>query len=141
MHYVFTDQRKEALLVFIHGSPKSWGAFIDFFKANSLLDQFDMISIDRPGFGDSGFGEAEPSMEIQAFQINEVLKQFPDKRKILIGHSPGEPVVARMAMDYPDAFLGMILVAPSIDPAREKEEWYRESDQHQSRCFFHTKRV
>lgn len=125
MHYAYVDQGLDTMIVFIHGSPGSWSAFIDFFNADSLRNRFDIISVDRPGFGQSGFGVAEPSLEIQAFQINEVLKQFPGKQKILIGHSLGGPVIARMAMDFPEAYLGMILVAPSIDPEMEEDEWYR----------------
>lgn len=125
MHYAYLDQEKDTMIVFIHGSPGSWNAFIDFFKADSLLNNYDMLSVDRAGFGGSGFGIAEPSMGKQAFQINQVLNQFPEKKKILIGHSLGGPVVARMGMDYPTEYLGLILVAPSIDPEMEKDEWYR----------------
>ncbi|WP_462251438.1 alpha/beta fold hydrolase [Ekhidna sp.] len=127
MHYAYMDQNKDTLIAFVHGSPGSWSAFIDFFNADSLLNRFDMLSIDRAGFGNSGFGIAEPSMQVQAFQINEVLNQFPSKKKILIGHSLGGPVVSRMAMDFPDQYIGMILVAPSIDPEMEKDEWYRKA--------------
>lgn len=136
MHYAYLDQQQDSMLVFIHGSPGSWSAFIDFFKADSLLSQFAMISVDRPGFGESGFGIAEPSLGIQAYQINEVLNQFPDKKKILIGHSLGGPVVARMAMDYPEAYEGIILVAPSIDPDMEKDEWYRKAINTKVGAFF-----
>ncbi len=136
IHYAFMDQEKNTMIVFVHGSPGSWSAFIDFFKADSLLNQFDMLSVDRPGFGDSGFGEAEPSMEIQAYQINQVLKKFPKKKMILVGHSLGGPVVARMAMDYPDAYSGIILVAPSIDPEMEKDEWYRKAINTKVGAFF-----
>ncbi|MEP1033586.1 alpha/beta hydrolase [Ekhidna sp.] len=125
IHYAYLDQGHDTMLVFIHGSPGSWSAFIDFFKADSLLNRFDMISIDRPGFGKSDFGIAEPSMEVQAYQINEVLKLFPKKQMVLIGHSLGGPVAARMTMDFPEEYLGMILVAPSIDPEMEEDEWYR----------------
>lgn len=125
MHYAYTDQKKKYQVVFIHGSPGSWNAFIDFFKVDSLLADFDMLSVDRAGFGDSGFGEAEPSLEKQAFQIEQVLSQFKEKNKILIGHSLGGPVAARLAMDYPNDFEAIILVAPSIDPSLEEEEWYR----------------
>ncbi len=125
IHFAFTNQGKELLVTFIHGSPGSWNAFIDFFKADSLLKNADILSIDRPGFGASGYGYAESSLEKQAFQINEVLNQFSQKNILLIGHSLGGPVVARMAMDNPDAYKGIILVAPSIDPEMEKEEWYR----------------
>jgi len=125
MHYAFIDANKSILLVFVHGSPGSWNAFIDYFAMDTLRNDFDMLSVDRAGFGLSGFGEAEPSMEIQANQVKEVLDLFPDKKKILIGHSLGGPVIARMAMDYPTAFDGLILLAPSVDPAMEKDEWYR----------------
>lgn len=136
MHFAFIDQEQDTMIVFVHGSPGSWSAFIDFFKADSLLARFDLISVDRPGFGNSGFGEAEPSMAMQAYAINEVLKQFPKKQKILLGHSLGGPVVARMAMDYPDSYLGMILIAPSIDPEMEEEEWYRKVIDTQVGAFF-----
>lgn len=125
MHYAFVDQGKEFMLAFIHGSPGSWNAFIDFFKVDSLLADYDMIAVDRPGFGGSGYGVAEPSLEFQAYQINEVIRQFPEKKVILIGHSLGGPVIARMAMDYPDAYTGLIMVAPSIDPQMEEDEWFR----------------
>ncbi len=125
IHYAYTNGNKDLLIVFVHGSPGSWNAFIDYFKADSLLDQMDMLAIDRAGFGKSGYGVAEPSMEKQAKQIKAVTDQFSHTNKILVGHSLGGPVIARMAMDYPTSFSGMIMVAPSIDPEMEKEEWYR----------------
>lgn len=125
IHYAYTDQSKDDLIVFIHGSPGSWNAFIDFFKADSLLDTFDIIALDRPGFGKSDFGRAEPSMKRQAELMHSVLKQFRHKNKYLVGHSLGGPVIARMAMDYPTAYKGLVFVAPSIDPEMEKDEWYR----------------
>lgn len=125
MHYAFLNNQRDNLVVFVHGSPGSWSAFIDYFKADSLYDQVDFLSIDRPGFGESDFGRAEPSMERQAYLLHEVAKLFPHKNKILIGHSLGGPVIARMAMDYPHAYMGLVFVAASIDPEMEKDEWYR----------------
>ena len=57
--------------------------------------------------------------------VHQVVQQFEHERIMLIGHSLGGPVIARMAMDYPDAYQGLIFVAASIDPEMEKEEWYR----------------
>ncbi len=125
MNYAFLNQGKDALAVFIHGSPGSWNAFIDFFKNDSLMSEVDMISIDRPGFGLSDPGIPEPSLQKQAMLVHEVVQQFNHERILLIGHSLGGPVIARMAMDYPDAYQGLIFVAPSIDPEMEKNEWYR----------------
>ena len=125
MNYAFVDRGKETLAVFVHGSPGSWNAFIDFFKNDSLGSAVDMLSIDRPGFGLSDPGVPEPSMEKQAQLLQEVIRQFDHKNIILIGHSLGGPVIARMAMDFPQSYRGLVFVAPSIDPNLEKEEWYR----------------
>lgn len=124
IHYAFINQGKDALTIFIHGSPGSWNAFIDYFKVDSLLVHTDILAIDRAGFGHSDFGNAEPSIEIQARQLNAVIQLFDQKTKILLGHSLGGPVIARLAMDYPSSFNGLIFVAPSIDPEMEKDEWY-----------------
>ncbi|CAN0129163.1 unnamed protein product, partial [Chrysoparadoxa australica] len=125
MHYVYTQQQKETLLVFVHGSPGSWNAFSRYLTSDSLQDQYDMVSIDRPGFGYSDYGYAESSLKRQANLISQVIQQFDQKRKILIGHSLGGPIIARIAMDYPEQVQGMIFIAPSIDPDMEKYEWYR----------------
>jgi pimeloyl-ACP methyl ester carboxylesterase len=125
IHYVYTDQHKDQLLIFVHGSPGSWSAFADYFKNDSLLNSFDVLSVDRPGYGGSDGGRPEVSLEKQAFLISEVIRDFGHKNKILIGHSLGGPVVARIAMDDPALASAMIMLAPSIDPAMERYEWYR----------------
>jgi len=125
MHFAFSGKEQENLIVFVHGSPGSWNVFIDFFKADSILNHTDILAIDRPGFGKSGYGMAEPDLEKQAMLIKEVISKFDHSKIILIGHSLGGPVIARMAMDYPALFDGLIMIAPSIDPEMEKDEWYR----------------
>lgn len=125
IHFVHTQRHKNELLVFVHGSPGSWSAFSDFFKNDSLAQRFDLVSLDRPGFGESDYGHAEPSLEKQVSFLAHALSGFTHHTKIWIGHSLGGPVVARMAMDFPELVQGMVLVAPSIDPEMEKYEWYR----------------
>ncbi|GGM90568.1 hypothetical protein GCM10010967_24550 [Dyadobacter beijingensis] len=44
---------------------------------------------------------------------------------ILVGHSLGGPVIARLAMDFPSQVRGLVLVAGSIDPDLEKKDWFR----------------
>lgn len=122
--YVSTNQKKDTLVAFIHGSPGSWSTFIDFFKNESLLRVADIISIDRPGFGDSGYGIPEPSIEMQAKQMHAVLNQYEQTTKILVGHSLGGAVIARMGMDYPKTYDRLVMVAPSVDPDLEKYVWY-----------------
>lgn len=112
-------------IVFIHGSPGSWSAFIRYLMDDELREVGRLISVDRPGFGMSSPSKAEPSIKEQSRQIYEALKKAGvSKNAILVGHSLGGPVIARMAVDYPDLVKGLVLVAPSMDPELEKRKWY-----------------
>ncbi len=126
IHYVKTGTPGTPLLVFLHGSPGSSSAFKGYLGNPELQKQFRMISVDRPGFGYSGFGKVEPSIKEQSLALREMIATNSDTSPvILIGHSYGGPLIARMAMDYPEFIDGLIMVAPSIDPQLEPEEWWR----------------
>ncbi|MCY7360238.1 MAG: alpha/beta hydrolase [Rudanella sp.] len=114
------------MVLFIHGSPGSWDAFIGFLADSTLYSRAQLVSVDRPGFGKSGLGKAERSLKAQVAALAPLLDLSRSTQKpILVGHSLGGPVAARLAMDFPDRVGGLILVAPSIDPDLEKKEWYR----------------
>lgn len=114
------------MVIFIHGAPGSWSAFRAYLKDSNLYSIAHLISVDRPGYGYSDFGRVEPSLEKQSELLSILFKyNKSNKPVILVGHSLGGPVAARMAMDYPDKVGGLILVAPSIDPDLEPKEWYR----------------
>lgn len=124
--YVEAGQPNLPLVVFVHGSPGSLSAFIDFLADTILLKRADLITVDRPGFGASNFGYAEPSLAKQCALLKPILEEHKNQRPIiLVGHSLGGPVIARMAMDYPDLVDGLIFVAGSIDPELEPHEWFR----------------
>ena len=111
-------------VVFVHGSPGTWEAFGIWLTDPELGRRARLVSVDRPGYGISGRGEAEPSLELQARRIDAALREAGVERAILVGHSLGGPVIARMAIDFPERVAGLLLVAPSIDPALEKRRWY-----------------
>jgi len=115
------------LVVFVHGSPGSLSAFIDFMSDRLLLERAQLISVDRPGFGESNFGYGEKSLRRQASVLKPILeKQRENRPIILVGHSIGGSVICRMAMDYPELVDGIIIVAGSIAPDLEPNEtWFR----------------
>jgi pimeloyl-ACP methyl ester carboxylesterase len=126
IHYAEIGADSLPTVLFIHGSPGAWDAFISFFKDSTLLRCARLVSVDRPGFGKSDMGKVEISLQEQAALIKPILEtSFTTRRPLLVGHSLGGPIVARIAMDYPDLVGGLILVAPSIDPELEKWQWYR----------------
>ncbi len=125
--YVKAGDESLPLVIFVHGSPGSLSAFIDFLADTALLKRTQLITVDRPGFGSSNFGNAEPSLQKQAAFLKPMLEVNKGKRSvILVGHSLGGPLIARMAIDYPELIDGLIIVAGSIDPELEPNEtWFR----------------
>lgn len=127
IHYVTSGDSTGALVLFIHGSPGSLSAFIHFLADTSLMRQGFLISTDRPGFGYSNFGRGVGSLHEQANILKPILEKYKNNRPVvLIGHSLGGPLIARMAMDYPELIDGLIIVAGSVDPELEPDEvWFR----------------
>ena len=54
-------------------------------------------------------------------QAAAVLALMPadGRRVVLLGHSLGGPIVARVAADHPERVAGLVLLAASLDPALE----------------------
>jgi pimeloyl-ACP methyl ester carboxylesterase len=127
IHYAQAGDTSHPLVLFVHGSPGSLSAFLHFLGDSLLLQHGLLITTDRPGFGYSNFGLAEPSLYKQAEALKPILQKFQQNRPIiLIGHSLGGPLIAKMAIDFPELVDGLIIVAGSIDPELEPNEtWFR----------------
>lgn len=126
IHYVAIGDTTKPKVLFVHGSPGSWDNFLGFMRNPRLIKNFRMISVDRPGFGKSGNGKPERSLKQQARLVAGVLeRENQATSSILVGHSFGGPVIARMAIDYPEQIDGLVFVAASIDPELEKTKWFQ----------------
>ncbi len=124
MHYTHTGDTTLPLLLMVHGSPGSSADMLPYLGDSALLQHFQMISVDRPGFGFSSFGKTEPSLRRQAALIKPLLQRYRTDKAILMGHSYGGPLIARLAMDYPELVDGLVIVAGSIDPELEPKYWW-----------------
>ncbi len=128
MNYAEIGSDSLPVAFFVHGSPGSWSGFMDFMKDTILLKKVKMVSVDRIGFGESDYGYAEESLIRQAEYLKPIVLKYKQmgKKIILIGHSLGGPMIARMAMDYPALIDNLIIVAGSIAPELEpNEKWFR----------------
>lgn len=123
LHYVSSGDRGKQPVVFVHGSPGSWSAFRDYLLDPDLASRGWLVSVDRPGFGGTDPGRAEPSLAAQAARIAPLLSPA-SRPSILVGHSLGGPVIAQVALDYPERVAGLVFLSASVDPAREKLRWY-----------------
>lgn len=125
IHYVSVGDDSKPMLVFVHGTPGSWNAFMGYMEDKSLTEHFRVVSVDRPGFGYSDFGNVV-NLAAQSKILNDWLAKINNGRPVyLVGHSLGGPLVAKMAADAPDSYKGLVIISGSIDPAEEKPEKWR----------------
>lgn len=108
------------VIIFCHGSPSSLSMFDIFLKDRDLLNHAQLVSVDRPGYGFSGFGKVEPSIHKQAEHLGPLIERYTGRKIILVGSSYGGPVVARLGMLYPEAIQGLVFISASLAPGREK---------------------
>lgn len=131
--YRFTQSQGDAILLFIHGTPGDWSSLGHFLIDDELAKYTALrISIDRPGWGtNSESSESVPrvlSMAEQGEQItlfiNELHDQYPRAPIILIGHSYGASLAARLIMDKSEHIQGGVLLAGPFDPSLAGRRWY-----------------
>lgn len=125
IHAVSTGQNTQPTVLFIHGTPGSWDAYLHYLT-DPKLKKAHLISYDRPGFGLSQAGRALPAMQAQADTVLKILDTLaPHKKAIIVGHSLGGPIAVKLAMANPNRVSHLVLVAPSVDPKLEKIYWYQ----------------
>ncbi|MEO7461096.1 MAG: alpha/beta hydrolase [Ferruginibacter sp.] len=125
LHYAVSGEDALPLLVFIHGSPSSWRHYYKYLSDSSLRSHFQMLAIDRPGFGLSDFGKAMHLQE-QCNIILPLIQSMKKNRKVvLFGHSYGGPVVVTLAALDPALAEVIVIAAGAIDVTLEKIETWR----------------
>lgn len=125
LHYVQTGADTLPTLLFVHGTPGSWDAFENYLKNKELLQYYRIISIDRPGFGYSDFGNAM-NLSNQTTIISAWMDEMNNgKQFIIIGHSLGGPMAIKLAAARPQYAKAIIILAGSQDPSAEKPEKWR----------------
>ncbi len=128
MHYVHVGADSLPLVIMVHGAPGSANNMMGYLKDQKLTSVAQAVAVDRTGYGFSNFGKAELSVEAQAASIKPILEKHifqKNQKAILVGHSFGAPVIARLAMDFPELVDGLVIVAGSVDPALEPKKWYQ----------------
>ena len=89
---------------------------------STLRPRFRLISIDRPGYGYSDYGDA---LNLQ--QGCDMISSFLDsvsngKQLYLVGHSLGGSIVPIVAADNPGKVAAIVILAGALDPALEPDE-------------------
>lgn len=127
LRYVHIPNASESapVLLTLHGAPGSCSDFSSYWAKDAITKKFEVISIDRPGYGGSSDPEINMEIEEQANCIVGLLTYVANEKKVVIfSHSYGGPIGAKIAVQLDTSCLGHVMVAPVIDPISEKVFWY-----------------
>lgn len=125
VNYATMGDSTKPLLVFIHGAPGHWYSYMHMFNDKDLQSQYFMVSYDRPGFGKSSAFTSLTSIAAQTDVLTDIIKatNFTQQKVTILGSSYGSPIAAKYAMAH-NNIEKLLLLAPCLDPAKEKYFWY-----------------
>lgn len=115
-------------LLLVHGAPGGWFSNIYLLDDPDLQSRYQIISVSRPGYHKSKFKNrrrALTSIELQSIAIREALRVNRSfKKGVVFGTSYGAPIALKMAIDNPQKFYHLVLIAGAFDPENEKFWWF-----------------
>lgn len=109
------------IVIFTHGAPGAANNFFQFLEDTSLLKYARLIAVDRLGYSPDDQGNAEVSIQKQSEAIAKILSHYKYPYVIAVGHSFGGPITSNFVLDNPEKVKAALLLAPALDPDREKD--------------------
>jgi pimeloyl-ACP methyl ester carboxylesterase len=122
--YAHCGDENKPLIIFIHGAPGRWYGYINYLSDSLLLQHFQMISIDRPGYGYSAKGGAVTSIAQQAALLQPIIDKYKEVPIILLGRSYGGPIASYIAAKNKSKVSALLLISNAADPKLEKFWWF-----------------
>jgi len=103
-------------LVFVHG----WSCDKSYWKYQvpHFSKQYNVVTIDLAGHGESGSGRKDWTMEAFGKDVAAVVEKLDLDSVILIGHSMGGPVIIEAARQMPERVTGLVGVDTFLDLGR-----------------------
>lgn len=136
LFYAASGNSQNPGLIIIHGTPGNWEQYARYLLDESLKQNFYIIVLDRPGWGASSLADGSTvavfaeQAKILAALSNQLKSTNNNQPVILMGHSLGASIAPKVAMDFPNAVDGLLLLAGSLDPTIGVPRWYNHAAQY-----------
>lgn len=117
------DESPKPTLVFVHGAPGGVDNFFNFHEDSLMVQKYNLVSYERPGYGFKTGNESVVRFEDQAQVLTEILDSLGLDTVHLVSHSFGGPVALEMSYAHPQRILSSMTVAVAVSPQHEKYFW------------------
>ncbi len=112
LHFVETGPETAPRVLVLHGASANLEEMR--LALEGELGEYRAVWLDRPGLGWSERPGGRWSPEREAELIAAFLAERNAEPAVVIAHSWGGAIALRLAMDYPEAVTGLVLVAPAV---------------------------
>ena len=107
VNIAYTDTGKsDTTLLFVHGWCINKSYWSD--QAACFSKKYRVITIDLPGFGESGKNRSDWSTRAFSQDVDSVIVQLELNNVILVGHSMAGDIVLQAAIDNPKTVIGLV---------------------------------
>lgn len=121
VHYIERDGG-QVPVVFLHGASSNSRDWLhSLFEY--LPNYFQLIAIDRPGHGYSS-RDSGVNLKDQVDLLHKVIKKLKVEKPVLVVHSLSGVIGARLLVDYPDEYTGLVIIAGATYPIGDGSSWY-----------------
>ena len=107
VNIVYNDTKiGDTTLLFVHGwgiNKSYWANQVDYFSK-----EYRVVTLDLPGFGESGKNRTSWTVDNYAKDISAVLTKLNLKNVILVGHSMSGVIVLETALTNPSRIIGVV---------------------------------
>jgi pimeloyl-ACP methyl ester carboxylesterase len=129
LHVIEAGAAEGPALVLVHGASANALELLSGLEGPLTAAGYRVIAFDRPGFGASpNFSSSEFSSRDRlaghAAAAAALIDALELEDPVVIGHSYGGAVVLRLALDYPDAAGGLVLLGPATHGDVGPVAWY-----------------
>lgn len=111
-------------LILVHGladDHRAWRRTVP-----DLMLRHRVLMYDLRGHGQTSLGEPDGTLRQLGHDLVALMDAIGIDRAAVAGFSLGGTIAMRVAIDYPDRFSGLVLVATSSRVGRAAADWYRQ---------------
>lgn len=112
LHYRMSGPEEGPAVLVLHGASSNLEE--PYTALSEAFADYRTVWLDRPGLGWSERPDVWWNPQREAVLIQRFLEELGIGEAIVVGHSWGAAIAARLAMDHPDHVTGLVLVAPAL---------------------------